>query len=288
MDIKTLSDKIQNLYDQSSYADAKNLGDWYFGEFPDVFNIKTAPDAYLTVANSARCLSDYLGAIEMYKNYQEAYPEDEQIGLFIQECESSMQAKKLEFEAKDAIEIVLHDMRYEQNSQKNLSIDKLYDMVHRLHFVFDRIAGQIHIALASDEADYLKIYSTAFPGAAVVKQYEEFQSSGFSLSTWGRFPHGFHLLVFKEIMENMGKEFALWDYQDLAIFGMCAHEMSHFDVPEGIYQNNTNPNERETDLHVLSKGFAYSLYISRRDLGAEYGVMNPDEIKSYILDIENK
>ena len=142
------------------------------------------------------------------------------------------------------------------------------------------IIGEISVALVANEDEYHAIYNKAFSGAPLVKQYQDFQFSGFSIP-------GLHLLICKEKIMNGDKEMELQNCPNLAVSGMCAHELARFDMSDGVYPDNANLNERETDAYVLSKGLAYSLYVSRKTLGAASGLMSADEIKAYIAEIEN-
>ena len=237
LDVYTLTDKMESLYNRGDYAEAKNLGEWYFGEYPDMFNFQSAPIPLLIIADSLRNLSNPQRAAKV-------------------------------------------TTRFDLGDPSRPMLVKLSSMIYRLYPMFPLISGEVSLALVANENEYHMTYGKAFPGAPVVQEYPAFQSCGCSIPN-------LHLLIFKENMMNCNMEIKLQHCTDLAIFGMCAHELAHFDVPGGTYQNNTNPNEREADAHVLSKGLAYSLYVSRKTLGSGIGVMSADEIKSYIADIEN-
>jgi len=251
-------------------ASAKNIGDWYFGEFPREFNREDNKQEYLFLATATWHLSDYARAAEMYRYLLETYPE----------CNGTdkrrMQDRLASFEAMEA-----------QAPAVDCPDERLGAVIHRLRYIFGAISRPIRVFIAESEADYDAFYARQFPGAEPCA-YGGFEAVGIY------YDEAAYWLVFKR--DDID------ELDDAVLTGLCAHEMAHLDLVSrgipaqfrdfreiciGARLENGMIDERLTDLYVLSKGLAYSLYRARLYRGASKYVMTAANIAEYILKIEN-
>ena len=141
--------------------------------------------------------------------------------------------------------------------------------------------------IAESEADFDSFYARQFPGADPYA-YGDFVATGIY------YDKGEYWLVFKRDVVD--------ELDDEALTGLCAHEMAHLDLdsqdipsrfrgfPEirvRAQMENSMINERLTDLYVLSKGLAYSIYRERLYSDASRHLMTAVNIAEYIQKIEN-
>lgn len=251
-------------------ANAKNIGDWYFGEFPGKYNRENNKYEYLYLAMNTWYVSDYVKAAEMYRYLLQTYAECPD------EDRRCMEERLQIFEAREA-----------QAQAVDCPDERLGAVIHRLRYVFGAISRPIRVFIAESEADFDSFYARQFPGADPYA-YGDFVATGIY------YDKGEYWLVFKRDVVD--------ELDDEALTGLCAHEMAHLDLdsqdipsrfrgfPEirvRAQMENSMINERLTDLYVLSKGLAYSLYRERLYSGASRHLMTAANIAEYIQKIEN-
>lgn len=267
------------INDGSDCASGKNIGEWYFGEFPNRYNKENDKMGYLYLSMVTWYVSDYVKAAEMYRYLQKSYPECHEIDK--RRIHDRLEAFAEMEKSAPAIECP--------------DDDRLRATLHRLRYVFNAIDHPIRVYIAKSEEDYNDFHRRQFPNHEVYP-YNTFVAAGF----------------YHDYKED-DKESALWlvfkrdvidDLDDEELTGLCAHEVAHFDLfckgipdlirffPElnGKYEkltiNNMMINERLTDLYVMGKGFAYSLYRFRLCYGASKHLLTAANIAEYIQKLD--
>lgn len=264
--VKLIDGRMRDGWDCAS---ARNIGEWYFGEFPRRYNKENNKREYLFLAAAAWFASDYVKAAEMYRYLQDTYPD-------CNETDKGYMRERLEkFSVMEA------------NAPRiDCDDERLRAVLHRLRYVFSAINRPIRAHVAPSEAEYNAFFVRQFPGHPIYP-YGKFVAVGFYYD-----PDALWLVFKRDVIDDMDDE---------ELTGLCAHEMAHLDlcckgIPAQIRDfpelraektvKNMPIDERLTDLYVMSKGLAYSLYRARLSQGASKMVLTAANIAEYIQKLE--
>lgn len=162
---------------------------------------------------------------------------------------------------------------------------RLKKILESLVSVFYNINKNISAFIVEDEEEYrtLALTKLGCEDEAKIFPYDNFAAVGYYERP------GIHCLVFKRssISDN-----------DDNLTGLCAHELAHFELHDTHTVEKTLQNyggdiylfrEWTTDIHVIQKGFAYELFIHRKEnySNSETRILTGKDIECFVQKIAN-
>lgn len=257
---------IERMFNGRHFANCRNYCDWAFGANPKVFNPDNMPEAYRCYAISTFRTGDILSAKPMLERLLKmpAYAYDSEL---LQMLDAASSAKPSRIEILCANESITPE------------IERLLGIIRRHTYVFSAINKRIGVYIPENEAAYERFFLKIFPNRPLFS-YNYFMACGFYYD-----PERLWLVIHPQ-------HIAL-DIPDLALEGMIAHEMAHFQLNasgaskafwgEDRWTNvDLMLNDRLTDLCAIGYGFAYPLYCSRKHFKSSKYVITESEIISYL------
>lgn len=216
------------------------------------------------LAKACEMVGDFLGA-EIYLNdLKQNYPEWNAENVTI-ECEHLEIRRK-----RKIVDVECDDQRLKR-------------IMENLVSVFFNINKNINAFIIENEEEYkaLALEKLGYANEREIYPYEGWGACGFYERP------GIHCLVFKRA--------AISDNDDV-LTGLCAHELAHFELYDTeVVQKTLHSYEssdiylfREwtTDIQVIQRGFAYELFMSRKNLSyTETRVLTSAEIEHLVQKI---
>lgn len=240
-----------------NYANCRNLLEYCIHTNPDSFTPEKAAYDFELLAESSYMLKDYKFTLEIVEKL-----------LPVLQCSNPARLEELH---------KLASAHAASRVPVECADDRLRHIIERFTHVFHNIVKPIKVYVPKDKEDYTQFFQKTFPNRPVNK-YDDLLACGFYYD-----PHALWLVYKPEhIAENI---------PDLALEGLTAHELAHFDqysielirlVPDTHHIIDDSINQRWTDRHAILKGLAWPLYCSRQHYGASTQVFSANDIMAYI------